>query len=473
MKHKTFKPVAWLIIPLIVLARTIPVYAEELPNFRQLVEQNSSSVVNVVVSKQITMNDQSGTQQMPEFPPGSPLGEMFKHFNRGGPQMPMPPDGQLHAQGSGFIISPDGYVLTNAHVAKEADKIVVRLHDHEEFPATVVGMDELTDVALLKIDGHNLPIAKLGDSDNLHVGDWVLAIGSPFGLDYTATQGIVSALGRSLPDETYIPFIQTDVAVNPGNSGGPLYNTDGEVIGINSQIFSNSGGYMGLSFAVPINVARQVADQLKVAGHVDHGWLGVGIQTVSSDLAKSFGLDQPRGALVSQVQPNSPAAQGGLQTGDIILSFNGKAVSDSNQLPLLVNATPVGHQVAIEVLRAGKTQTLQATIVPRAEQPQLASAGYNGGGHQDNALKLAVTDLNSEQRQSLGERGVLVAGMDQGPATEAGIQPGDVILNVDHQDITSTVQFSELLKTLPKGKPLPVLVQREDNAIFLALTIPT
>jgi serine protease Do len=301
----------------------------------------------------------------------------------------------------------------------------------------------------------------------------VLAIGSPFGLDYTATQGIVSALGRSLPDETYIPFIQTDVAVNPGNSGGPLYNTDGEVVGINSQIFSNSGGYMGLSFAVPINVARQVADQLKVAGHVDHGWLGVGIQTVSSDLAKSFGLDQPRGALVSQVQPNSPAAQGGLQTGDIILSFNGKAVSDSNQLPLLVNATPVGHQVAIEVLRAGKTQTLQATIVPRAEQPQLASAGYNGGGYQDNALKLAVTDLNSEQRQSLGERGVLVAGMDQGPATEAGIQPGDVILNVDHQDITSTVQFSELLKTLPKGKPLPVLVQREDNAIFLALTIPT
>jgi serine protease Do len=411
--------------------------------------------------------------QMPNFPPGSPFGEFFKHFEPGAPGMPVPPDGQLHGQGSGFIISADGYVLTNAHVAKGADKIMVRLHDHEEFPATVVGIDELTDVALLKIDGHDLPVAKLGDSDNLHVGDWVLAIGSPFGLDYTATQGIVSALGRSLPDETYIPFIQTDVAVNPGNSGGPLYNTDGEVIGINSQIYSNSGGYMGLSFAVPINVARQVADQLKVAGHVEHGWLGVGIQTVSADLARSFGLDQPRGALVSQVQPDSPAAHAGLQSGDIILSYDGKNVSDSNQLPLLVNATRTGQQVALEVLRSGKTQTLQATIAARAEQPQLASADGNGaGGYQDDALKLAVTDLNGEQRQSLGERGVLVAGMDQGPAAEAGIEPGDVILNVDHQDITSVAQFSNLLKTLPKGKPLPILIQRENNAVFLALTIP-
>ncbi len=420
-------------------------------DFTRLVEQTRAAVVNVSSQQQ---TEQSGLE-------GSPLEEFFKI-----PKVPR------ESRGSGFIISADGYVLTNTHVVKDAEEIYVSLVDRREYPAKVVGSDELSDIALLKIepDGE-LPTVTIGNSDSIHVGQWVLAIGSPFGFDYTATRGIVSALGRSLPDDTYVPFIQTDAALNPGNSGGPLFNMQGEVVGVNSQIFTRSGGYMGLSFAIPINVAMHVVEQIKVSGKVARGWLGVIIQSVNSDLAKSFGLKSPRGALVSKIMPDSPAKEAGLQVGDIILSFDGEPISRHTELPSLVGMTAVGEDVPMIIRREGEEITLTATIAELSENPEQLAGGVSASKRR---LKILVGELTENQKEELEdvEGGVVIKKVVSGPAAQAGLEQGDIILRLNHQPVRNVKQFEQLVNDLPTEKPISMLVQRAEGRFFLALTLP-
>lgn len=442
-------------------------FAAELPDFHALVQEYGPAVVNIrTVGATPVRRDFNLPEDIPE-----PFRKFFKDL----PEFGLPPGAKPQAQGSGFVISEDGYVLTNAHVVAGAKEVTVRLNDRREFPAKVIGSDQRTDIALLKIDASHLPTVKLGDSDKLRVGDWVLAIGSPFGLDHTATQGIVSALSRNLPDENYVPFIQTDAAVNPGNSGGPLFDSDGEVIGINSQIYSRSGGYMGLSFAIPINVAMNTVEQLKTKGHVDRGWLGVTIQDMDQKLADSFGLDKPKGALVANVNPDSPAAEAGLKAGDVILSYDGKPIDRSGLLPPMVGATPSGSKVPVEILRNGHAETVTVKIGRLQEKPETL-AGNSDQNTDKAALGLAVSDLDKQQRQSLGlkDQGVLVNGMQpDSPAEDAGFQPNDVILSFDHEQVKSVAQLRDLVKQVPAGKTVPVLVKRDQGTMFLAVTIPT
>jgi serine protease Do len=336
-----------------------------------------------------------------------------------------------------------------------------------------VGTDERSDVALIKIDGHDLPTVRIGDSDQVEVGEWVLAIGTPFGFENTATQGIVSALSRSLPNGTYVPFIQTDVAVNPGNSGGPLFDSEGNVVGINSQIYSRSGGYMGLSFAIPINVAMNVADQLKEHGYVSRGWLGVAIQDMNQPLAKSFGLKKPDGALVADVTPDSPAARAGIEVGDVILSFDSKPITRSGDLPPLVGATDDGTKVPMKILREGKMRILQVQVgkLDDADQPRLSKASSNA----DSPLGLAATNLDENQRNSLGvgERGVLVSEVDpDGPAAKAGLRSDDIILSFNRQEVKDASQLSELVSKAPTGEPVAVLILREQRTQYLPIVLP-
>ncbi|MGB5570409.1 MAG: Do family serine endopeptidase, partial [Sedimenticolaceae bacterium] len=328
-------------------------YARDLPDFTVLAEQNSSAVVNIsTLQKSQSQRRMPKGFSMPEVPEGSQLEELFKHFF--GEGMEDFGDRESQSLGSGFVVSSDGYILTNYHVVADADEVQVRFSDRRFFDAKVIGSDKDSDVALIKIEATDLPTVKIGKSSELKVGEWVLAIGSPFGFDHTVTAGIVSAKGRSLPSENYVPFIQTDVAINPGNSGGPLFNLDGEVIGVNSQIYSRTGGFMGLSFAIPIELAMNVADQLRQHGRVSRGYLGVLIQDVDHNLADSFGMAQPYGALISKIMPESPAAKAGLQVGDVILSFNGQRLLKSSQLPPLVGASGIEEEAVVRVLRNGK-----------------------------------------------------------------------------------------------------------------------
>ncbi len=441
---------------------------QPLPDFRKLVKQNEASVVNI--SSTQTPNRRTRPSGLPELPGGeNPYLEFFKRFFQERPELPG--DRQANSLGSGFIISPDGYILTNAHVAQDVDKIIVRLSDQRERPAKVIGVDELTDVAVLKIEGENLPVVKIGDSDALEVGEWVLAIGSPFGLERTATQGIVSAVGRNLPSGTYVPFIQSDVAVNPGSSGGPLFNLRGEVVGINSQIYSSTGGYMGLSFAIPIKLAIQVVDQLKATGEVTRGWLGILLQSVNNDLAEAFKLDRPRGALVAQILPDSPAAGAGFKPGDIILRYGGEPVEDSSQLPRMIGVTPVGKTVAMSILRNGEPLEIKATIARLETVEERVSTMDE---HSDPRLGIVVADLSNEQRRGLDaeDQGVLVTSLDEGLAANAGLYPDDIILQINHQPIKSANQFVELAKDLPRGKVVPLLVKRENESLYLAVRLP-
>lgn len=458
----------WLALTLLVLQASVAQAA--LPEFTTLVRDNRAAVVNISTTQKASARRSANNpgEMFPNIPDDSPLNDFFKHYFKQAPGAPQgPPPSSL---GSGFIISSDGYLLTNAHVVNNADKIMVRLSDHREKPARVIGVDKRSDVALLKIDASDLPTVQVGDSDTLQVGEWVLAIGSPFGLEHTATQGIVSALGRNLPSDTYVPFIQTDVAVNPGNSGGPLFNTDGKVIGINSQIYSNTGGYMGLSFAIPINVAMRVAEQLKTQGHVTRGWLGVMIQPVSQDLASSFGLDRARGALVAQVMPDSPAAKAGLKVGDIILKYAGKNIDASADLPVLVGSTPIGDRVPLSIQRDGKSRTVKVTIETLTED----TAGEPMTNTPTYQLSMGVAELTEAQRKELdiGEHGVLVTEVNEGPAASAGIRPRDILLMLDHKAIDSVADLVNTVKTLPKEKPVSVLIQRNGSQMFLALTLP-
>ncbi|MFO1422780.1 MAG: DegQ family serine endoprotease [Candidatus Competibacteraceae bacterium] len=443
---------------------------QPLPDFRKLVRQNEPAVVNISTTQAPSRKRVTRTPALPELPGAeNPYLEFFKRFFQERPELPG--ERQANSLGSGFILSSDGYILTNAHVAQDADKIIVRLSDQRERPAKVIGVDELTDVALLKIEGENLPAVKIGDSDALEVGEWVLAMGSPFGLERTATQGIVSAVGRNLPTGAYVPFIQSDVAVNPGSSGGPLFNLRGEVVGINSQIYSSTGGYMGLSFAIPIKLAMQVAEQLKATGEVTRGWLGVLLQAVNNDLAEAFKLDRPRGALVAQILPDSPAASAGFKPGDIILRYGGEPVEDSSHLPRMIGVTPVGKTVAMSILRNGEPLEIKATIARLETAPEPVATMDE---HSDPRLGLTVADLSNERRRNLGpeEQGVLVTTLDEGPAANAGLYPDDIILQINHMPVKSANHFVELARELPKGRAVPLLVRRENESLYLAVRLP-
>lgn len=431
-----------------------------LPDFRSIVRANSDAIVKLEV---VSQRSQRGA--MRGVDPNDPMFEFFRRF--GMPQGEAPP---AQSMGSGFIIGSDGKILTNAHVVEDATDIVVRLHDQREFKATVIGSDKSTDVAVIKIDASDLPTVTMGNSDEIEVGEWVLAIGSPFGLDFSATQGIISATGRELPGDRFVPFLQTDAAVNPGNSGGPLLNTRGEVIGINSQIYSRSGGYMGLSFAIPINTAMDVAGQLESKGFVERGWLGVGIQSLDPKLSKQFGLDRPTGALIGQVEPGSPADKSGLKAGDVVLTFNGKSIGGSGDLPPIVAATPVGKSVPVEVLREGKRRTITVTVGKLDESGDgVAASGESGGTLQSKPLDLGVVDLTDAQREELSvpKGGAVVQDAGSGAAAKAGIRPGDVILEVNRAPVANAAGLVEQLKKAG-GNPL-LYIQRGNQRIFLAI----
>ena len=459
---------------LLLLVVITPLQARELPDFTQLVEKYGAAVVNISTTQKIKHPPMSKAPQMPEQIPEGPFGDLFRHFfgEEGEPREFE--DFDSKSLGSGFIISNDGYILTNYHVIKDANEIIVRLTDRREIEAEMVGSDSRSDLALLKVDASDLPSVKIGDSNELKVGEWVLAIGSPFGFDHSVTAGIVSAKGRSLPRENYVPFIQTDVAINPGNSGGPLFNLDGKVIGINSQIYSRTGGFMGLSFAIPINMAMNVVDQLKESGHVSRGWLGVLIQDVTRELAESFGMDKPRGALIAKVLPNSPAEQHGFEVGDIVTKFNGHEIIRSSNLPPVVGLTPVGKNVDVEILRNGKVKTLEIRIGELPEEEQQIASSHEIQESEDNRLSVVVADLSAEERQELDikENGVIVTRIGSGPARKAGIRKGDVILMINNQDVKGADQFKDLVDALPVGKSVPLLVQRRGGPVFLALKVP-
>ncbi len=447
--------------------------AGNLPGFTELVKETRAAVVNISTTQKVKsgMPELPEGFEMPEFPEGSPFGELFRYFfeqEEGGD----PGYHDAKSLGSGFIISGDGYVLTNHHVVKDADEIIVRLSDRRELKAEVVGVDARSDIALLHIDATGLPVVRIGESSKLEVGEWVLAIGSPFGFDHSATAGIVSAKGRSLPRENYVPFIQTDVAINPGNSGGPLFNQDGEVVGVNSQIYSRTGGYMGLSFAIPIEVAMDVADQLKTKGRVSRGWLGVLIQDVTLDLAESFGMKQPRGALVAKVLPDSPALAAGIRVGDVIVSFNGTDVVNSSSLPPIVGSSAVGMQIPVEVIRDGRKQELKVQLGELPDEGEVAKAD-KPAVEQTDRLGISVVDLDDEQRAELEvDRGVLVQNVISGPASRAGIRKGDIILSVDNKPVRDQQQFAEVVNGLAAGKSVALLVQRGGSPTFLAVKVP-
>ena len=446
-------------------------WAADLPDFTGLVESNSPVVVNISTTQKIKREHPSLPPGM-EIPRDGPFGELFRHF--------FGEEGEgrsfdSQSLGSGFIVSSDGYILTNNHVVDHADEIVVKFSDRRELEAQLVGRDKRSDLALLKVDAKGLPVARIGRSGELKVGEWVLAIGSPFGFEQSVSVGVVSAIGRALPSENYVPFIQTDVAINPGNSGGPLFNMDGEVVGINSQIYSRTGGFMGLSFAIPIDMAMDVMEQLKSKGTVSRGWLGVLIQNVTRDLAESFGMEKPMGALISRVLPDSPAARAGLEVGDIIVEFNGNEIYYSSDLPPLVGRVRPGTTATLKVVREGKTITKKVGIeeLPGEEELELSSA--EPSSRIENRLKAVIADLSKEQRKEMkleGQGGVLVKKVQEGPARRAGLRRGDVILRIDNKKVRSTAQLREILAGLPAEKAVPLLVQRGGSPLFLALTLP-
>lgn len=452
--------------PLMMLA-PVPSFADTvMPDYVQLVKQSSPWVVNISSVSKPKQSAQFDSENMPSFPPG-PAGDMFRHFFQ---QMPQQAQREpVRSLGSGFIISADGYILTNAHVVAGADKITVRLPDQQEYAAKVIGKDKRTDIALLKIDAKNLPVAPIGNSDQVQVGEWVLAIGEPFGLDHTATHGIVSAIGRDLPDESYVPFIQTDAPVNPGNSGGPLIDANGKVIGINSQIYTKSGGYMGISFAIPINVAMDIVNQIKTTGHVTRGYLGVLIQPVTDELAKSFGLNNTRGALVAQVQPNTPAAKAGLKSGDIITKFNGKEIKRSGELPIMVGMAPIDKPATLTVLRDGKEHEMTVTIEKLDKQAIEASEGSRAAIEK---MGIKASPLNADDLQQLGIKyGVKVDGVKSDSPFASVLTAGDVLLEVNRQPMQSLDDLKKALDNAPKDRPIAIRLLRDGQPLFLAIQV--
>lgn len=459
------------IAALLLLGQMAAAHAQ-LPDFTSLVEDASPAVVNISTKQKAPAN--GAATGMPDLEGLPPILREF--FERSIPNMPGAPGQgrprEAQSLGSGFIISADGYVLTNNHVVADAEEIIVRLPDRSELQATLVGADPRTDVALLKVEGSGLPVVKLGKSAELKAGEWVLAIGSPFGFDHTVTAGIVSATGRNLPSESYVPFIQTDVAINPGNSGGPLFNLQGEVVGINSQIFTRSGGFMGLSFAIPIDMAMDVSDQLRVDGKVSRGWLGVVIQEVNRELAESFGLDRPAGALVAQVIDGGPAAKGGLRVGDVILNVNGTAIEMSADLPHLIGAIKPDSIARLGIVRDGNRQELKITVgaLP-AEGEELAST-TNPSVKSSNRLGVKVSELTPEQKRSLDlSGGVVITEVLSGPAAMIGLRPGDVITHLNNEAIDSASTFGRVADDLPKNRSVSMRVLRQGRASFITFKL--
>jgi serine protease Do len=452
------------------------VYAKDLPDFTELAEKHGAEVVNISVT-QVTRADVGG-MPFPGMEGDEQMQEFFKRF--GIPLMPgMPgqggspqPDYKSQSLGSGFIITSDGYILTNAHVVNEADEVIVKLSDKREFKAKVIGVDRRTDVALVKIEATGLPKVIIGDPAKLKVGEWVAAIGSPFGLENTMTAGIVSAKGRALPQENFVPFIQTDVAINPGNSGGPLFNLAGEVVGINSQIYSRSGGSMGLSFSIPIDVAIEVSNQLKASGKITRGWLGIAIQELTKELAESFGMKNTNGALVAGVEKNGPADRGGLEAGDVITKFDGKAIMASSDLPRAVGAAKPGKVAAVEILRKGSAKTLNIGV---GEMPtdsvEIAQNNKAVPKAETNKIGLTLRELTATQKKKLnGKNGLLVL-ESVGGAAQAGIRRGDVILGLNNSESQSVEQFNKQINAVAMGKTVAVLVQRGENTLYVPIKV--
>jgi serine protease Do len=477
---RSFKPLAFLLALLLFASvnaqapsssqgATAPSRAASLPDFTALVKKQGPAVVNVITTRAAPAAAGAGG-----LSPDDPFYEFFRRFM---PDMPEGPPGQGEGPGqgvgSGFIISPDGYILTNAHVVAGSSEVTVRMADAKrEFKAKVVGADERSDVALLKVDQKNLPVAKLGKSSTLEPGQWVAAIGSPFGFANTITAGIVSATDRSLPSDTYVPFIQTDVAVNPGNSGGPLLNLNGEVVGINSMIYSRTGGYMGVSFAIPIEEAIKVSEQLREHGKVTRGRLGIGIQPVTKELAQSFKLESTNGVVVVQVEPGSPAEKAGLQVGDVILGYNGKPIEEGNVLPRLVGATKPGEQAKLDIWRKGERRSLTATVGEMPSASERTAKARPPAQGTPSGLGLAVRELSPEERKKLGiEFGVVVMDVSQGPAARTPIRRGDVIVAVNQTRFSSIEEFTKLIEAQKKGSTVALLVRRGEGAIYVPVEV--
>lgn len=448
------------LVPLLtalLVACDMPANRMALPDFVSLAEQNAPAVVNI--STEVAPSPAGeGRELLPEF---------LERFLEGMDDMPefAPEESSM---GSGFILSRDGYILTTRHVIAGADHIIVRLSDHRELEAELVGEDVRSDIALLKVEAEDLPVVEIGSSNDLRVGEWVLAIGAPFGFDSTVTAGVVSATGRSLPSENYVPFIQTDVAINPGNSGGPLFDLDGRVVGINSQIISRNGGFMGLSFAIPIDFAMDVVRQLKETGKVERGWLGVMIQRVNRKLAESFGLERPIGALVAQVLPGSPADEAGLRPGDIILSFNGEEITDSARLPQLVGVVGPGSRAEIDFVRDGEHSTVTVTIAALPEDAEARFQQRARSGEDESRWPLGLKTEPTDD----GEGGLRVVGVEPGPGRAAGIRRGDLLVSINNRPVRAPQDIRDAVAGLAPGSVVPVLVSRDGNPRFLALRLP-
>ncbi len=436
-----------------------------LPDFATLVEQVGPAVVNVSVTEKAQPRRRQSADDSDD-----PVQEFFRRFG-----MPQSPQGRgfdpqpRQGEGSGFIVSADGYILTNAHVVADADDVTVRTTDRREYPAKVVGLDRRTDVAVLKIDGKQLPVVRLGDPSKLRPGEWVLAIGSPFTFENSVTAGIVSATGRAMPGEDLVPFIQTDVAVNPGNSGGPLFNLNGEVVGINSQIYSRSGGYMGLSFAIPIDVANNVRQQLVATGKVTRGRIGVQIQEVNAQFADAFGLDRPRGALVGDVIEGGPAEKAGVKSGDVILSVNGKNVERSAALPGVISAIKPGDIANVEVWRQGATKNLNVKVEEFQEETQKVANRDVEEPAKADKLGLSVRPLGADERKNAETEGYLLVEDVTGAAAQAGVRPGDVILGINGKPVKSVAELKNA--TSNGSKTVAVLIEREGQPLYVAIRV--
>ena len=459
-----------------------PLYAQTprvaIPDFADLVEKVSPAVVNIRTTEKVVIQ-QAQSGGIPGLPDDQ--AEFFRRFfgvpipgMPGTPKQPQRPGGATQEEdrgvGSGFIIDSNGYVLTNAHVVEGADTIYVTLTDKRELKAKLLGADKRTDVALLKIEAKDLPKLPLGDSSKLRVGEWVLAIGSPFGLENTVTAGIVSAKSRDTGD--YLPFIQTDVAVNPGNSGGPLINTAGQVIGINSQIFSRSGGYMGISFAIPIDEAMRVADQLRTSGKLVRGRIGVALGEMTKEVSESLGLGKPRGAYVRNVEPGGPAAIGGIESGDVILNFNGRDIPKSTDLPRIVGETKPGSHATVQIWRKGATKELTLTVADAEVSEKVAGkksdAPSAASGTTSNAFAAGVTELSDAKKKELNTRiGVEVTGLSDGPLARAGVRIGDVIVRIGDVDVSSVKQYESVVKGLDQNRAVPVFIRRADSTLVI------
>ena len=457
-----------IVVLLMSVTVCMPTYAKELPDFTVLVEKEGAAVVNISTTQAV--------RNVPEMPniQGTPGGEdpFSEFFRRFAPQMPQEQESQ--SLGSGFIISSDGYIMTNAHVVDGADKVTVRLTDRREFRARVIGTDKRTDVALLKIEAKGLPIVNRGDPNKLKVGEWVAAIGSPFGFDNSVTAGIVSAKGRSLPQDNFVPFIQTDVAINPGNSGGPLFNLDGEVVGINSQIYTRSGGSMGLSFAIPIDVATQVTDQLRSSGKVTRGRIGVTIQELTNELAESFGLSKPEGALISSVEKNAPADKAGIEVSDVILKFDGKSVSRSSDLPRIVAGTKPGNKAVVDLWRKGAAKQVTVEVAEIPEEAKLAHVDKKPAeeaAETIDRLGITVSELSAAQQQELQVSSGLLVESIKGAAARAALHTGDVLLAIGNTSLHSSAQLNEFLAQVPNGRNVALLVKRSDGTSYVAIKL--